>query len=271
MNLEQYTGQAVELLLLYGPRFLLAILTLIVGFWVIKMINKVMSKGMQGSNVDISLQRFLGSLVGILLKAMLIISVVSMLGVETTSFVAVLGAAGLAVGLALQGSLGNFAGGVLILLFKPYKAGDFIAAEGVEGTVKSIQVFNTILNTTDNKTIIIPNGAISNGIITNFSTEARRRVDMLFGIGYSADISKAKDVLNRLIGSDERILEDPAPQVVVAELADSSVNFKVRVWCQSGDYWNIYFAMQEKVKLAFDENEISIPFPQRDIHVFNQK
>ena len=186
-----------------------------------------------------------------------------------TSFIAVLGAAGLAVGLALQGSLQNFAGGVLILFFKPYKIGDFVDAAGYMGTVKEIQIFNTILKTPDNKTIIIPNGILSNASLTNFSTEPTRRVDMTFGIGYSDDILKAKSVLESLLKSDNRILNDPAYMIVVSELADSSVNLVVRAWCNSADYWGIYFSMQEKVKLEFDKQGISIPFPQRDVHVYN--
>ncbi len=253
----------------YGPQLLLAVVTLLVGFWIIGIVTKVLQKGLERSRVDISLQRFLGSLVSVLLKVMLMISVASMIGIETTSFVAVIGAAGLAVGLALQGSLANFAGGVLILLFKPYKVGDFIDAQGVTGSVKEIQVFNTVMKTGDNKTIIIPNGAISNGIITNFSTEATRRVDMVFGIGYTDDIQHAKKVLNQIISADDRILKEPEHLVVVSELADSSVNFTVRVWVNASDYWGVYFGMHEKVKETFDQEKISIPFPQRDVYVHN--
>jgi len=261
--------QAKDLAVLYGPQALLAILTMIVGFWIIGFVVKFIHKGLVRSKVEVSLQKFLGSLVSVLLKVMLLISVASMLGIETTSFVAVIGAAGLAVGLALQGSLANFAGGVLVLLFKPYKIGDFIDAQGIMGTVKEIQVFNTVVKTPDNKTIIVPNGAISNGIITNFSTEATRRVDMTFGIGYDDDIQKAKGILARLISADDRVLQEPEPVVVLSELADSSVNFTVRLWCAAGDYWGIYFSMQEKVKEAFDKESISIPFPQRDVHIYN--
>ena len=193
-----------------------------------------------------------------------------MLGIETTSFVAILGAAGLAVGLALQGGLANFAGGVLILIFKPFKVGDFIDAQGHAGVVSEITVFTTVLKTPDNKTIIIPNGALSNGSMVNYSTEEKRRVDMVFGIGYGDDIAKAKQVLKRIVDEDERVLKDPAPQIVVAELADSSVNFNFRVWCTGSDYWSIYFDMNEKVKLEFDKEGVSIPFPQRDVHLYNQ-
>ncbi|MCA9732829.1 MAG: mechanosensitive ion channel [Deferribacteres bacterium] len=268
-DLSVYTNKAVEMVMEYGPKLILAIVTLFIGLWIIKLVIRAINKAMERSNTDISLRRFLTSLGEIALKAMLIISVAGMIGIEMTSFIAVLGAAGLAVGLALQGSLANFAGGVLILLFKPYKVGDFIDAAGYMGTVHAIQVFNTILKTPDNKTIIVPNGILSNASITNFSTEATRRVDMSFGIGYNDDIAKAKGILNDLLAKDERVLKDPAHMVVVAELADSSVNFTVRAWCKAADYWGIYFDMTEKVKLEFDKQNISIPFPQRDVHVYN--
>ncbi len=268
-NPQIYIDKAIELLMSYGPKLLLTIITLIVGLWVIKLFVKGFRKTMERSKIDVSLIRFLSSLIGALLKILLAISVTSMIGVEMTSFIAILGAAGLAVGLALQGTLANFAGGVLILLFRPYKVGDFIDAAGYTGTVNHIQIFNTVLKTPDNKTIIIPNGVLSNASITNFSTESTRRVDMKFGIGYSDDIKKAKEILERLIKDESRVLDEPAAVVVLSELGDSSVNFTVRAWCNSSDYWGIYFDMQEKVKLEFDKNGISIPFPQRDVHVYN--
>jgi small conductance mechanosensitive channel len=268
-NLQNYTGKAIELLMAYGPKLLLAIVTLIIGLWIIKLFVKGIGRAMERSKIEITLHKFLLGFIGVILKAMLIISVASMIGIQMTSFIAVLGAAGLAVGLALQGSLANFAGGVLILFFKPYKIGDFVDAAGYMGTVKEIQIFNTILKTPDNKTVIIPNGILSNASLTNFSTEPTRRVDMTFGIGYSDDILKAKSVLESLLKSDSRILNDPAYMIVVSELADSSVNLVVRAWCNSADYWDIYFSMQEKVKLEFDKQGISIPFPQRDVHVYN--
>ena len=191
-----------------------------------------------------------------------------MIGIETTSFVAIIGAAGLAVGLALQGSLANFAGGVLILLFKPFKVGDVVETQGYLGKVHEIRIFNTVMKTFDNKTIIIPNGAVSGSSIVNFSTEPQRRVDMTFGIGYGDDIKKAKQILQNLVDADSRILKEPAPQIALSELGDSSVNFVVRVWCEAAEYWNIYFEMQEKVKMTFDQEGISIPFPQRDVHLY---
>jgi small conductance mechanosensitive channel len=190
-----------------------------------------------------------------------------MIGIETTSFIAVLGAAGLAIGLALQGSLANFAGGVLLLIFRPYKVGDFVDAAGQMGVVKKIEIFSTILTTGDNKTIIIPNGAISNSPITNFSTQATRRVDIVFGIGYDDDLKKAKQVLKEIIDADERIHKDPEPLIVISNLGDSSVDITTRSWVDSGDYWGVYFDLTEKAKLAFDENGISIPYPQTDVHL----
>ncbi len=265
-----YVDKAVDLGMTYGPQLVLAILVLIIGLWIINRFVRVVAAGMERSNTEPTLARFLTSLASIGLKALLLISVASMVGIETTSFIAVLGAAGLAVGLALQGSLSNFAGGVLVLMFRPYKVGDFVEAQGVMGTVHEIQIFNTIMKTPDNKVIIVPNGAISNGIITNFSMEATRRVDFVFGIGYGDDIAKAKSTIERLVTEDERSLSDPAPQIVVSELADSSVNITVRVWVNASDYWGLYFDLMEKVKVTFDAEDISIPFPQRDVHLFQQ-
>ena len=268
MDIQAFYEEAIDFIWKVGPNLLLAIVVLVIGLWIIKLIAKGSAKAMSNAKIDESLKRFLLSMIGIGLKILLLISIASMLGIATTSFVAVLGAAGLAVGLALQGSLANFAGGVLIILFKPYKVGDFIDAQGHMGSVDSIQIFNTILKTPDNKTVIIPNGSISNGSITNFSTEERRRVDMTFGIGYSDDIKKTKEVLHSLIKSDKRILTDPDPMVVISELGESSVNFAVRVWTKTSDYWGVFFDMQEKVKMEFDAHGISIPFPQSDVHLF---
>lgn len=270
-NLEAYATKAIELLMEYGPKLLLAIVVLLIGLWIIKLVVKALRKAMEKGGMDISLQSFLSSLVSILLKAILFISVASMIGIATTSFIAILGAAGLAIGLALQGSLANFAGGVLILLFKPFKVGDFINAQGHAGTVNAIKVFFTILKTPDNKTIVIPNGALSNSSIINFSTESQRRVDMTFGIGYEDDIQKAKIILKRLVDSDNRILREPEPAILLSELAESSVNFAVRMWCNASDYWGIFFDMQEKVKQEFDKEGVSIPFPQHDLHVYEHK
>ena len=273
LSTEQVSGYmdtAVELAMTYGPQLILAILVLIIGLWIVNRVVRLMGAAMERSNTEPTLAKFLCNLSSVGLKALLLISVASMIGIETTSFIAVLGAAGLAVGLALQGSLSNFAGGVLVLMFRPYKVGDVIDAQGVMGTVNEIQIFNTILKTPDNKVIIVPNGAISNGIITNFSMEATRRVDFVFGIGYSDDIAKAKATIERLINEDGRALSDPAPQIVVSELADSSVNITTRVWVNASDYWGLFFDLTEKVKLTFDQEGISIPFPQRDVHVIQE-
>jgi len=271
-KIEVYVESAKGLIVEYGMQLIYAIATLIIGFIIINAFVKFLRKSLKKREVDPSLIPFTVSLASVALKSMLLISVASMVGIQTTSFVAILGAAGLAIGLALQGSLANFAGGVLILLFKPFKVGDVIEAQGFIGIVKGIQIFNTIMSTFDNKKIIIPNGAISSGPITNYSAEEYRRVDMEFGIGYGDDIKKAKEVLQRLIDADDRILQEPdKPFIALKELGESSVNFVVRVWAKAGDYWGIYFDMQENVKLTFDKEGISIPFPQRDVHLFQEK
>lgn len=255
------------LALAYAPGFLLALVTLIIGWSLIGLVMSILDKGLEKKGMEITLRGFLRNLGNTLLKAMLLISVASMVGIETTSFVAVIGAAGLAIGLALQGSLSNFAGGVLILIFKPYKIGDVIQAQGEIGCVKEIQIFTTQLLTPDNKRIIIPNGPLANGNITNFSAEENRRVDFVFGIGYNDDIDKARSVIRSIVDADERIHKDPEPFIVVSELADSSVNFTVRVWAAGSDYWGIFFDTTEKVKKAFDSEGISIPYPQQDVHM----
>lgn len=252
----------------FGLKLVGAVAALIVGLWIIKALIGGLSKLMKKKNVDDSLQPFLRSLLGVALKALLFVSVLSMMGVEMTSFVAILGAAGLAVGLALSGTLQNFAGGVMILIFKPFKVGDFIEAQGYAGSVAEIQIFNTILKTGDNKHIIIPNGGLANGSLVNYSKEEKRRVDFTFGIAYGDDVDKAREVLLQLAKADERILNDPAePFIVVKELADSSVNFAMRVWVKAGDYWGVNFSMNEAVYKTFAKEGLSIPFPQMDVHV----
>ncbi len=253
----------------YGPRLLLAILTLIVGLWIIKMILRGIKRAFEKSNMDQSLRPFLLSLMGWTLKLLLFISIASMVGIATTSFIAVIGAAGLAIGLALQGTLANFAGGAMILIFKPYKVGELIQAQGHLGVVKEIQIFVTTLLSPENKTIIIPNGAMSNGDITNFTREGKIRVDMSIGISYDSDIKKARQVLMELMENDDRVLKDPAPLVAVAELADSSVNLAVRPWCDPAVYWDVYFDMMENAKEALDKAGVTIPFPQTDVHFFD--
>lgn len=266
-EVTNYTDQLVELAWKVGPDLVLALVTLTIGLWIIGFITKGISKAMTKRNVDPSLGPFLKSLVGTILKVMLLVSVIGMVGVEATSFVAILGAAGLAVGLALQGTLQNFAGGVIILLLKPYRVGDWIDATGYSGTVHSIQIFNTYLKTPDNKTIIIPNGVLANSSMTNYSTEPRRRVDWTFGVGYGDDASKTRETLMELIKADSRILSDPEPFIALSELGDSSVNFVVRVWVEAGDYWGVFFEMNENVYKKFAEVGLNIPFPQMDVHV----
>nr|WP_321487379.1 mechanosensitive ion channel domain-containing protein [uncultured Draconibacterium sp.] len=256
------------LVMTYGPKLIGAIITLIIGLWVISILRGAIRRRFEKQDVDPSLRGFLNSLLGIGLKAMLWIAVIGMMGVQMTSFVAILGAAGLAVGMALSGTLQNFAGGVMILIFKPFKVGNYISAQGHSGTVNEIQIFNTILKTPDNKTIIIPNGGLATGSMINFSAEAKRRVDFTFGIAYGDDVDKAKEVLMKLIKADERIINDPAePFIAVSELADSSVNLVVRVWAEAANYWGIYFDLHEKVYKTFEKEGLNIPFPQMDVHV----
>ncbi|MDX2354949.1 mechanosensitive ion channel family protein [Stutzerimonas xanthomarina] len=250
----------------YGAQVTLALLTFLIGWWLInKLVGKV-GTVLNRRQVDASLHGFIESLASIILKVLLLISVASMIGVETTSFIAVIGAAGLAIGLALQGSLGNFAGGVLILIFRPIRVGEWIEAQGVSGTVHSIQIFHTVLKSADNKTIVVPNGSLSNGHITNYSREPRRRADINIGIDYSADIKLARKILLE-IAADERVLRDPEPVVHVVGLADSSVNLSLRVWVATGDFWPVTFGFTELVKERFDAAGIGIPFPQRTVHL----
>jgi len=270
-NFDTYTSKAVELIMAYAPKVVLAVITLVVGLWLIGLITKVTRKSMEKTKVDKTLIPFITNLLSWGLKALLLISVASMVGIATTSFVAVLGAAGLAVGLALQGSLANFAGGVLILIFKPYNVGDLVEAQGHLGVVKEVQIFNTILLTPDNKKVIIPNGAVSNGSIVNYSAEGLLRVDLVIGIAYESDIPKAKEVLSKVMSDHQLVFEEPQSTVAVSELADSSVNLVVRPWCKASDYWQVYFDITEQAKVNLEDNGITIPFPQRDVHLFEQK
>ncbi len=251
----------------YGLRLLGALVVLVIGLWIIGLLTKGAHRLMDKSNIEPSLNTFIKSLVSILLKILLIISVLGMMGIQMTSFIALLGAAGLAVGMALSGTLQNFAGGVMILIFKPFKVGDFIEAQGHSGTVKEIHVFVTVLNTPDNKTILVPNGSLSNGVITNFSAQPKRRVDWTFGIAYGDDYETAKAFILGLISEDNRILPDPAPFVALSQLADSSVNLTVRVWVNAADYWGVLFDLNEKYYKNAGKAGINIPFPQMDVHL----
>ena len=244
-----------------------ALAIFIVGRWVAKILIKLLRKGLGKADMDPILVNFVASIVSSLLLLFIIIASLNQLGVDTTSLIAIFGAAGLAIGLALQGSLQNFASGVMLIIFRPFKTGDFVEAGGTSGVVESISIFTTIMRTGDNREVIVPNGAIYSGTITNYSARETRRVDMVFGIGYGDDIKKAKQILQQVLDQDERVLKDPAALVAVGELADSSVNFNVRPWVKSADYWSVKFDLTEKVKLAFDENKISIPFPQMDVHL----
>lgn len=251
----------------YVPKLIGGLIVLVVGLWITNLITKGVGKSLAKSNIDQSLIPFLKSLTNIILKALVAITVMGMIGIQMTSFVAILGAAGLAVGLALSGTLQNFAGGVIILILKPFKIGDFIEAQGYTGTVKEITIFSTMLNTPDKKLVIIPNGPLSTGALTNFSAEPLRRVDWTFGIAYGDDVEDFKRAMNDFIAADTRILKDPAPFMGLSELADSSVNFAVRVWVGGPDYWNVFFEMNEKVYTQFAAYKLNIPFPQMDIHV----
>jgi small conductance mechanosensitive channel len=230
-------------------------------------ITNLVKKLMGKAKMDTILVNFIGSIIKSVLLLFVVIAALDQLGVNTTSLIALIGAAGLAIGLALQGSLQNLASGVMLIIFRPFTAGDFVDAGGAMGVVEEIGIFTTTMRTGDNKEVIVPNGALFGGIITNYSKRDTRRVDMVFGIGYGDDIRKAKDIITGIIEADERILKDPAPLVAVGELADSSVNFNVRPWVKSADYWGVYFDLNEKIKMAFDDNGISIPFPQMDVHI----
>jgi len=266
-HIQKYFGKATDLTITYAPRVLLALVTLWLGLKIIKWLVRLAQKSMEKANVETTLERFFSNLIGWGLKVLLFISVASMIGVETTSFVAVLGAAGLAVGLSLQGSLANLAGGVLIILFKPYKVGDLIEAQGQMGGVKEIQIFTTILVNSQNETIIIPNGAISNSSIKNYSASGQVRVDLSMGISYEANIQKAREILTDVMKKHPLVLDEPAPSLIVAELGDSSVNLSVRPWCKPEDYWTVMGDIMEQSKITLDENGITIPFPQMDVHL----
>lgn len=255
----------------YGMNLIWAILTLVIGLWIVKMVVKGVRKGLDKGETEETLKSFLTSIVSILLKVMVYITALGMLGVEMTSFIAILGAAGLAVGLALSGALQNFAGGVMILLFKPFQAGHYIEAQGHSGTVREIQIFSTILKTPDNKTILIPNGKLANDSMINYSVEEQRRVDWTIGIGYGNDIDKAYEVIKRLLAEDDRILDDPEPFMALKELADSSVNIVVRAWVNAGDYWPVNFRLNEQVYRTFEDEGLDIPYPQQDIHIHKEE
>jgi small conductance mechanosensitive channel len=269
--MEDLIPKLQEFATFYGLKIVGALVIFIIGRWIAKFIKRLLTRLMTKREVDATLVPFMANIIYFLLMAFVIIAAISQLGVQTTSFIAILGAAGLAIGLALQGSLSNFAAGVLMIIFRPFKVGDYIEGGGTSGVVENISVFVTNLKTPDNKAVIVPNAAMMGGNITNYSTKEIRRVDMTAGIGYGDDIDKARKVLNGILAADERILKDPAPTVAVVELADSSVNFVVRPWVKTADYWAVYFDVTEQIKKRFDSEGVSIPFPQRDVHLFQEK
>ena len=268
--MDAITTKLQEWIAAYGLKIVGAVLILVIGRWVAKLIRKLVVQLMRRSKIDETLTAFVASLAYIGMMTFVILAALRNLEIETTSFIAVIGAAGLAIGFALQGSLANFAAGVLMIIFKPFKVGDFIEAGGVAGIVEEIQIFTTQLKTPDNKTIIVPNAKVTSDNIVNYSAKDTRRVDMVVGVSYGDDLGKVKNVLEQIVHEDDRILKEPEPTIGVLELADSSVNFAVRPWVKTADYWGVMFDTNRKVKERFDAEGISIPFPQRDVHVFQE-
>lgn len=267
INIDKIIDTLVLWLTTYSMKIVAAIIVFIVGKWLAKHIAQLLTKLLQKNNVEQTLIHFLENVIYYCLLVLVLVAVAGQLGINTTSFLTILGAAGLAIGLALKDSLSNIASGVMIIFLRSFKVDDVVTVAGVTGRVVAINIFQTTLNTPDNQKMIIPNSKITNDVITNINANPTRRVDLVFGIGYDDDIGKAKNILKSLVESDSRILKDPAPTIAVSEHADSSVNFVVRPWVKSADYWDVYFDITEKVKLTFDDEGISIPFPQRDIHI----
>ncbi len=269
--MEKVIATVQELISVFGLKILAAIAVFIFGKLIARFLRNLSVKIMTKSKVDPTLVSFLGHLIYIALLTFIILAALGQLGIQTTSFIAVIGAAGLAIGLSLQGSLSNFAAGVLMIIFRPFKVGDLIDGAGVLGTVEEIQIFTTLLLTPDNKTVIIPNAKLTSDNITNFNAKPTRRIDLVFGVSYSDDIDKVKAVISDVLSQDKRILADPSPTIGLLEMADSSINFAVRPWVKPADYWGVFFDVNEKMKKRFDAEGISIPFPQRDVHVFEHK
>ncbi len=269
--MEEQIDKILNLAVQFGMNLLAAVAVYFIGVYVIKILMNILHKALKkNKRVDQTLQQYIGTIAKTVLYVILIVSIIGILGVETSSFAALIAAAGLAIGLSLQGSLGNIAGGFLIILFKPFKVGDFIEAQGHKGEVNDIQLFATILKTVDNKTVILPNGALAGDAIVNYSTEKHRRCDIVLGISYNDDIDKARDIVSKLIEEDGRYLKDLGYEILVSELADSSVNLSVRTWVENDDFWPFSFKLREDSKKAFDREGISIPFPQRDIHLIKE-
>jgi len=270
-NYEHLISQAQELLAVYGLKVLAAIAILIIGRMVAGWGRRIAEKLLERGKTDKIVIGFVGSIVYIALMAFVVLAALGQLGIQTTSFIAIIGAAGLAIGLALQGSLANFAAGFLLIIFRPFKVGDFVEAGGVSGSVESISIFTTSLTTPDNKLVIVPNSSIYDGNITNYSAKETRRVDLVVGVSYDADLAEVKRILNEIASGDERVMSTPAPQIAVSELADNSVNLVMRMWAKTSDYWGVYFDATESVKLRLDEAGIGIPYPQRDVHLYEHK
>lgn len=271
MDIQKYITMVMDFASVYALKIVAALLILIIGKWISHKIARLLTKVLEKNNVDITLIGFLSNITYYALMVGVVIAAAGQLGINTTSFLTIVGAAGLAVGLALKDSLSNFAAGVMLILFRPFRVGDFVTAGGMTGKVEKITIFNTILNTPDNQRLIIPNNSVTSGVITNITANPTRRVDLVAGIGYGDDIKKAKQVLEKIVAEEPRVLKEPAPTVAVSELADSSVNFIVRPWVKTEDYWSVYFDMTEKIKLTFDQEGISIPFPQQDVHLYSEK
>ena len=266
---ENLWNQLTELLSSFGISFFIALCILIIGRQAIKIIIKIISSALERSNTEDTVRIFVTNLLNTLLMIVVFIAAINQLGIQTTSIIAVLGAAGLAIGLALQGSLSNFAAGILIVIYRPYKVGDYIQADNHLGTVDDIQIFSTVLRTPDNKIVVVPNGSIMNGSIVNFSHQKERRIDIVIGCSYDDDIDKVKEVLADVLSKDERILKEPKPRIALSELADSSVNFIVRPWVKNSEYLDVFYSLLEEIKKRFDQEGISIPYPQRDVHIHN--
>ena len=269
MDTEKIISQLIEMSVNYGPKLLGAIAVLVIGTWVIKFLVKAMGKMLKKSGIDDSLASFLRTMAHTLMRVLLVLSVLSMLGIEMTSFIAILGAAGLAVGMALSGTLQNFAGGVIILIFKPYKVGDVIEANGYKGVVQAIQIFNTILKTPANQTVIIPNGEMSTSSMVNNTMGSDMCVEWVFSISYGDSFPKAKEVILNHLRSDSRVQQDRPPFVALLAMADSSINIVTRAWVNQDDYWGVFFDMNERIYTSFPQNGLFIPFPQMDVHVHN--
>lgn len=270
INIDKYIEMVTYWVTTYSVKIIAALLILVIGKWLARRITNVITRLMEKNKVDITLVRFLDSIIYYSFMVMVVIAAAGQLGINTTSFLTIVGAAGLAIGLALKDSLSNFASGVMLVLFRPYRVDDFVDIGGVAGNVVSISLFTTELNTVDNQKVIVPNASITSNVITNVTANPTRRVDLVIGIGYNDDIKKAKEVIQGVLAEEKRILPEPAPLIAVSELADSSVNFVVRPWVKTGDYWGVYFALHENIKLALDANGISIPFPQQDVHMYQE-